>query len=309
MARLFCVGECMIEVAPAAEPGLAKVGYAGDTFNTAWYARRLLPPDMAVEYVSAVGDDAQSARMVAFMEGEGIGTGSVKRRAGMAPGLYMIALEDGERSFSYWREAAAARTLAREACLPGDVGEGDVIHVSGITLAILPGADRDRLLAELADARAGGATISFDPNIRPRLWNDPAEMRVAVTRAAKGADIVLPSHDDEREAFGDASPDATADRYAALGCRAVVVKDGGGDLLVAADGARRRLAVSPIERPVDTTAAGDSFAAGVLAARMTGGDDPLAGARLGAALARLVVMGRGALVPFDPRRLLSGERA
>ena len=297
--RLFCVGECMIEIAPADEPGLARVGYAGDTFNTAWYARRLLPPAVSVDYVSAVGDDAQSDRMLAFMAAEGVGTGLVKRRPGMAPGLYMIALDGGERSFSYWRASAAARTLSREPCLPADAGGGDAIHLSGITLAILPADDRGRLLAEIGGARARGALVAFDPNVRPRLWPDPDEMRTAISAAAAHADIVLPSHDDERAAFGDESPAATAARYGALGAALVIVKDGAGDVLVASSEGARTLSVDPIARPVDTTAAGDSFAAGVLAARLAGEVDPLAGARLGAALAARVVMGRGALVPFD----------
>ncbi len=297
MTRIVCVGECMVELAPTGEPGTFRMGFAGDTMNTAWYLRRRLPGSWTVDYLSAVGTDPISDRMVAFLAGEGLGTRHLARRADRTVGLYLIELADGERSFAYWRGESAARTLARdEAVLAAGLDGARLAYLSGITLAILPEADRARLLAALAAFRAAGGTVAFDPNLRPRLWPSGDAMCAAVMQAAGVADIVLPSYQDEAQAFGDADPAATLARYG--GAATVVVKDGAGPVLWRDGEAQGRHATAPVAAVVDTTAAGDSFNAGFLAARLTGADMGAAAAA-GAGLAARVIGGRGALVAVD----------
>lgn len=291
--RIVCVGECMVELAPAGQ-GLLRQGFAGDTFNAAWYLRRRLPGAATVEYLSAVGRDAISDAMLRFMADAGIGTGHVARIESATVGLYLISVQDGERSFSYWRGQSAARQMASD---PERLGAGlagaSLVVFSGITLAILTPAARATLLAALRQARAGGAILAFDPNMRARLWPDPATMRAAVSEAAGLADIVLPSFDEEQATFGDKDPEATIARYRGLGAGVVVVKNGSGPML-GWDGAFHRHQ-PPAITPVDTTAAGDSFNAGFLAARLAGA--PLAEAMAeGAALAGQVILQPGALV-------------
>ena len=144
---LLCIGECMVEMAPQ-EGGLFAMGFAGDTFNTAWYARRALPADWAVEYFTAVGRDDVSDRMLGFMAEGGVGTGHVQRRDDRTVGLYMISLRDGERSFSYWRSVSAARTLADDpAALDRALDGQRMAYFSGISIAILEPSARARLLA------------------------------------------------------------------------------------------------------------------------------------------------------------------
>ncbi|MBL3571535.1 sugar kinase, partial [Rhodovulum visakhapatnamense] len=263
----LAIGECMVELAPATD-GLFRMGFAGDTFNCAWYARRLLPADWSVGYATAVGSDAVSDDMLAFMAAEGVETGAIRRIEGRTVGLYMIALKDGERSFSYWRGQAAAKAMADDPDWLDKVFAGrDLLHVSGITLAILAPEARERLCAALARARAAGARVSFDTNVRPRLWADAAEMRAGLMLGASVADTVLPSFDEEQAAFGDASPEATVARYRAAGATTVVVKNGAAPILLSAEGTEAEIAPEPVARVVDSTAAGDSFAAGFLAAR------------------------------------------
>jgi 2-dehydro-3-deoxygluconokinase len=296
MPRVVSIGECMVEIGPADAPGLYRMGFAGDTFNTAWYLRRRLPAAWAVDYVSAVGTDAASAGMIGFMDDAGIGTAHVARLPDATVGLYLIELKDGERSFSYWRGQSAAKRLAEDDGRLRAALEGAALaYLSGITLAILPPADRTRLLAALDGYRTAGGRVAFDPNLRPRLWPSPAAMTGAVTEAARGADIVLPSFDDDAAAFGDPDPEACARRYAALGAGEVVVKNGAGRMAALAEGAWHAHDPVPAADVVDTTAAGDSFNAGYLAARLTGA--PVAEAlAAGSALAARVVGGRGALV-------------
>lgn len=296
MNSFVALGECMVEIAPAGD-GMCRQGFAGDTFNAAWYARRALPDGWAVDYATQVGSDAVSGDMLAFMQAQGIGTGAIRRRDDRTVGLYVISLKDGERSFSYWRGQSAARMLADDAAWLDTVLAGRrVIHFSGITLAILPPEGRMVLCGALARARAAGAMVSFDTNLRPRLWESADAMRAGLTLGASVADVVLPSFDEETGLFGDATPQATAARYAAGGARVVAVKDGGAPLtLWTADGAAT-LDPVPVAQVIDTTAAGDSFAGVFLAGLATG--RPLADAA-GAAMqvAARVIQARGALVP------------
>ncbi|MGD9477609.1 sugar kinase [Shinella sp. G-2] len=296
--RLLAIGECMVELMQA-EGGLMRKSFAGDTFNTAYYARQFLPADWSVEYLSAVGKDMISDEMLAFMEGHGIGTDHVARIDGRSPGLYMIHLKDGERSFSYWRSVSAAKLLARDGDrLRAAIEASDIIVFSGITLAILPAEDVETLLAELRRAKAAGKRVVFDPNIRPRLWDDADRMRAAITEGARAATLVMPSLDDEVTHFGDAGLDETVARYRALGVDGLVVKDGAeGATLVFAEN-RDHVPSARVEKIVDTTSAGDSFNGGFLA-RLATGASPTQAARFAADVAAAVIQHHGALVAKD----------
>ena len=296
MPRLLSIGEAMVELGQSDQPGLWRLGIAGDTLNTAWYLRRLLGADWQVDYLSRVGTGAFSQRMVDFLAAEGIGTDHVGRDPDREIGLYAISLTNGERSFAYWRDTSAARRLADDpAMLDAALDGAAVAYVSGITAAILPPEGRANLLAALARARAGGTRIVFDPNLRPRLWPDAAAMRQGISDAAAGADLVLPSFDDEAAHFGDPDPQATVARYLALGAGQVVVKNGGGPIRFGGhDGDGVVTDLEP-ETPVDSTAAGDSFNAGYLSASLSGAECAAAIAA-GHALSRRVIRHRGALV-------------
>jgi 2-dehydro-3-deoxygluconokinase len=295
MTRFVSVGECMVEMTPQSNSGEYAMSFAGDTLNTAWYVRQLCP-DWGVDYVTAVGRDPVSDKMVAFMSDAGIGTDHVRRIDDRTVGLYLISLDRGERHFHYWRSQAAARLLAQDgpALLKAFSG-GDVIYFSGITLAILEGAGRDKLLDAVARARTRGKTIVFDTNLRLPLWENPDQMRDWVTKAAALSHIVLPSHDDEAQYFGDKDGLATRDRYAALGPATVVVKNGPGLIHYLHHGEKGVVEPAIVSDLVDTTAAGDSFNAGFLATLLAG--LPVEDAINAASnVARRVIKGRGALV-------------
>ncbi len=293
MTRLLCIGECMLELAPAGAPDTYRAGFAGDTFNTAWYASRLGLEGLEVAYLTAVGTDAVSERLEKFTRAAGIVPEFVKR-PDRTLGLYMIELRDGERSFAYWRGQSAARMLADGLdVLPG-VGPGDIIYLSGITLAILPDDGRARLLALLDRERAKGLRVAFDPNLRPRLWQSPEAMRAAVMEGASRADIALPSFEDEAAWFGDADPEATAARYSGAGAGLVAVKDGPNPVLLRQGESILRVAPDRVEPVVDSTAAGDAFNAGFLVG-LEAGLSPEEAARQGCALSARVITQRGAL--------------
>ena len=320
MTWLVCLGECMIELQEVADPerpGLMRRSFGGDTLNTAVYLARCLEArgleegglegqgvsassGARVDYVTALGDDPFSAEMMAAWEAEGLGTGLVRRLEGRRPGLYMIRTDAaGDRAFSYWRTASAAREVIRAwgaEALAARLTGCDLFYFSGISLGILDAESRDRLLRLAAGVRAEGGRVAFDSNYRPAIWESPAAAREWSERAYRTISIALPSFEDEAGLHGDASPEATAERLRALGVEEVVLKRGPEACLLDYDGGRDWIAAEAISRPRDTTAAGDSFNAAYLVARVLG-QDPRAAARAGSRLAAKVVQAPGAIVP------------
>lgn len=291
--RFMAIGECMVELAPSGE-GQFAMGFAGDTFNTAWYLSQVAKDALRVSYMSAIGDDAVSAQMRNFVANAGVEP-ELTVIPGTSVGLYMISLKNGERSFSYWRSASAAKRLAEDLKAVAGLVEGDVAFFSGITLAILDEAGRANLLSALAQARTRGVTVAFDPNLRPRLWESTGDMCRWITLGADVSDMALPSFEDEQDFFQDADKAATVQRYRSSGVKTVIVKDGPGEVLIDAPGFTGTYVPQIIDTPVDTTAAGDSFNAGFMNAFMTGKDLQTAVAE-GSALSAKVICARGALV-------------
>lgn len=298
--RFVSVGECMIEMS-GGDGGQYRQGFAGDTLNTAWYAKALLGGGWSVDYVTALGDDLYSGQMREFLGKAGIGTGHIQTIKGKRPGLYLIHQQDGDRHFTYWRDQSAARQMAedREALEAGLAG-ADMVYFSGITMAILAPRARGRLLKAIIRARDAGARVAFDPNIRPALWSGPRAMQACLSAAASIADIVLPTHSDDKPIFGDESAEATAERYLAMGVSEVVVKDGAKPALVVTADERVIVPAAEGVNVVDATGAGDSFGGAYLSARLNG-KGLEESARAGHRTASIVVGHKGALI--DPKLL------
>ncbi|MER8371627.1 sugar kinase [Mesorhizobium sp. M1406] len=293
------IGECMLELSGQTGPNW-RMGFAGDTFNTLW-ALHALSTERPATYVSAFGDDPFSQGQIDFFAENGIGIGSSPVIAGARPGLYAITLTGAERSFTYWRGDAAARQLASNpAALSKSLENQALVYFSGITLAILDDAARATLLAAVAKARSAGSTVAFDPNYRPRLWRNREEAQAAVIEALAVTDIALPTFPDEQMLFGDATPQATAERLGQL-VDEVIVKNGEAPALIAQGETLCEVPAIHVADPIDTTGAGDSFNGGYLAARLAG-HDPLEAARRAHRVAAAVVQVRGALAPFDMLR-------
>ena len=292
MASVACSGECMIEM-PERPDGLFARGFGGDTLNTALYMARL---GVAVDYVTALGDDGWSDELIAAWRAEGIGTIHVARFAGALPGLYVIQTDErGERRFSYWRDNAPVRQLF--AGPPGEalvetLSRYDLLYLSGITLSLYDDAGRARLFEAAARCRGDGGQFAFDSNFRPRGWPDRAKANACYRQAFDAADILLASSEDLNLLFGASGveeflarkmPSERVLKSAGPSCRVI---GGGVDVAIAA----------PAVPAVDTTAAGDSFAAAYLAARLAGAslqDSVRAGHRL----AGTVVQYPGAIIP------------
>ena len=301
--RIAALGECMIELREGETSGALRQDFGGDTYNTAVYMARLLGGAGGVVYLTALGGDPLSDLMVRAFANEGLDVGGVRRIEGCLPGLYWIRTEadTGERSFLYWRGQSAARAM-----LAGDGGEAllagldafDLVYLSGITLAILPEADRERLLKRLEALKADGRRVAFDPNYRPMLWPDTEAAREAIGRATAVSTIVLPTFDDEAALFGDRTPEASLARLRGLGVAEIALKRGAEPGLIWAEGAMHTVVPIRVERPRDTTGAGDSFNAAYLTSRLNG-QDPAPAADAGNRLAARVVMYQGGVIPKE----------
>ncbi len=287
--RIGCIGEAMIELA-VDRPG-DQIGFSGDVFNTAVYLARGLGPGHEVAFLSVIGRDPMSDRMAAYIAAQGVGTGDLVRHPTRLPGVYAITTDAaGERSFTYWREASAARTLFADGF--GRLGGYDVLYLSGITLAILPPDVRAGLIAALA---AFPGRLAFDSNYRPRLWEDAATARAAMAAVWALRPIALPSLDDEMALFGDADEAAARARLFSYGLREGALKRGAlGPVALDPEAAAQVFA--PASCVVDTTAAGDSFNGAFLAAHLSGETEADAMAR-GHAQAVEVIGHPGAIIP------------
>ncbi|MBI5319107.1 sugar kinase [Bradyrhizobium sp.] len=294
MAKVACIGECMIELRQA-PGGLFLRGFGGDTLNTAVYLARL---GFATDYITALGDDTLSDEMIAGWQAEGVGTARVARLKGKLPGIYMIETDArGERKFFHWRENAAARQLMdlpETGAILQSLAGYDIVYLSAITLSIYDEAGRTRLFAALKDIRRRGVRVAFDTNFRARGWPDLETARRVYVQAFEAADIALASTEDLLPLYSGDSSDGLLARIASP---EAVLKLAEPASIVRFGGARHEVRAEPLTKPVvDTTAAGDSFAAAYLAARL-GGADPLAAAGAGHDLAGVVVCYPGAIIP------------
>ena len=269
--RVVCIGEVMLEFARGSD-GRFGFGCGGDTFNMAVYLARA---GIDVAYATALGNDRYSDGILALAKAEGVRSDAVLRVPGRMPGLYLIETDAAGERQSLLLARYLARARAVRAAGLGPRGRGharaQLVFFSGITLSLYSNNGLGRFLAVVEMARQQGVKIAFDGNFRPRGWKgDLSRARTVFMEALKRVDTALPTYDDEAVLWGDPSPEATVERLQAFGIGEIVVKNGPNGALVAAGGKREMVPVPEVVVPVDTTAAGDSFNAGYLAARLAG---------------------------------------
>lgn len=274
MPDIAVVGEVMLELAASTPdtPCTLNLAYAGDTYNTAITMARL---GTATSYVTRLGKDLYSSRILRRLGDENIDSRGVSFSPDRMPGLYMIHnREDGEREFAYWRSQSAAKELFSPdfdfSTVKQHLMQAPWLYFSGITLAILSEQGRANYIDFLQQYRQRGGKIAFDSNFRPALWASKSAAQAAVEAALTLSNIALLTLDDE-ELLWDKNLHDLADineHYKDFDIDELVFKRGAEDVLVVQRGEPSRFTVNKIAKPVDTTAAGDNFNAGYLAARL-----------------------------------------
>ncbi len=266
MNRVLAIGECMLQMREERKGKFAQ-GFGGDTLNTAVYLSRM---GISTSYFTALGDDPWSDAMLASWQKEGVDTSEVRQVFGRMPGLYFIQnLPGGERQFSYWRDRSPAREVfdQDDQHIAQYFLQHDWIYFTGVTLSLYSAPARALLFDYLQRANDAGAWIVFDTNFRAAGWPDKREADAAFRQAieiAKCVEKVLKM------------PDASA---------RIVWRNHD-----------EVAAPLPVKKVIDTTAAGDSFAAAYLAARIRN-KAPLVAAADGHLLANAVIQQPGAIIP------------
>jgi 2-dehydro-3-deoxygluconokinase len=288
------MGEPLFELSQPRGENVYKPGFGGDTSNCAIAAAR---QGASVGYVTAIGADQFGDAFMQLWKDEGVDTSGVKRSSVAHTGLYFITHGPEGHVFSYMRAGSAAGRMTADD-VPADlVRKAKVLHASGISQAISSSA-ADAVFAAMRMAREAGVTVSYDTNLRLRLW--PLDRARAVIHAAAGlTDILRPGIDDAKQLTGLGDPDKIVDYYLTLGPRIVALTLGEEGAIVATKDKREHLAARKVKL-VDATGAGDMFDGAFLAEYIRTGD-PFAAGRYANVAAALSTQGYGAVAPM-PRR-------
>ena len=293
---IVCLGEPLIEFnRPKEGDGRTWLqGFGGDSQNVAIAAAR---QGATTGYLTSVGQDWMGDAFLELWKAEGVDASRVTRHPSAPTGVSFVTHSAAGHKFDYLRKNSAASLMTPEALAADYIAGARFFHLSAIGQAISESA-RDTCTAAIAIARGAGVKISYDTNLRLRLWDlDLARRTIDATIAR--CDIALPSLDDSQQLTGLSAPDAIVDHYLALGAPLVALKMGSEGALLATAQTRWRLPAFRVEA-VDATGAGDTFD-GALLARLLAGDDMETAGRYANVAAALSTTGYGAVTPM-PRR-------
>jgi len=291
---VVALGEAMVEFnqTRAGEPQYQQ-GFGGDTSNAIIAAARA---GARTAYLTRLGADEFGHNLRALWAQEQVDIHAVSEDATAATGIYFVSHGPSGHAFSYLRAHSAASRMT-PAWLHGAptqcIAQAKWLHLSGISMAISSSAC-DTVLEAMALARSAGTQVSFDANLRLKLW--PLARAQACIRQAIGlCDVFLPSYDDMVTLTGLTDAQAIVDWCHAQGARQVVLKLGAeGAIVSAAVGAARSTVTGHRVTAVDATGAGDCFS-GNLLARLAAGDRLEAAAHYANVAAALTVQGFGAV--------------
>ena len=290
---ILALGEPMVEFNQTGGAGSRDYlqGFGGDTSNAAIAAAR---QGATVGYASALGADLYGRMLRDLWDREGVDHGFVREDASAYTAVYFVTHGPKGHEFSFFRSGSAASRMVPADIDAAAIASAGILHLSGISLAISNTAC-DACYAAIAAAKAAGTLVSFDTNLRLRLWTKE-RARAVMTDVIGLSDICLPSLDDIAAVTGIEEPDRLVDFCLARGARIVALKLGAEGALVADAKSRFRIAPKPC-RPVDATGAGDTFG-GAFLARLAKGDDIEAAGHYAATAAALSTEGYGAVEPI-----------
>ncbi|WP_394175268.1 sugar kinase [Thalassotalea litorea] len=307
MNKIVLMGECMIELLQNKLSGqIAGQSFAGDVYNSAVYLKRLFP-GIDTKLLTAIGTDSMSDAMLTTFASEDLNNQLVFRDNERLPGIYLVQTDDqGERSFLYWRESAAARQVMQFIEVPDtlQLDAGDVFFFTGISLAILDKSHREKFWDLVSGLKQQGVKIAFDLNYRARLWSTLEDAQQQFANAYAVSDILIPGVDDFEQMYptlcnaGTETVETIVAFFQEFDFSELIIKNGEKNVIVMTPDSRDEVDVTRVTNVVDTTSAGDSFNGAYLGARIAG-KSMLEATRLAATVAGEVIQHPGAIVPKD----------
>ena len=290
---IVCLGEPLIEFnRPKEGDGRTWLqGFGGDSQNVAIAAAR---QGASTGYLTSVGQDWMGDAFLDLWKSEGVDASKVTRHPTAPTGVSFVTHSAAGHKFDYLRKNSAASLMTPETLATDYIAGARVFHLSAIGQAISDSA-RATCDAAIDAARKAGVKVSYDTNLRLRLW-ELGVARAVIDATIARCDIALPSLDDSRELTGLKEPDAIAAYYLGLGVPLVALKMGAEGSLIATRGRMIRIAPHKVEA-VDATGAGDTFD-GAFLTRLLAGDDPETAARYANVAAALSTTGYGAVTPM-----------
>ncbi len=290
---IVCLGEPLIEFnRPKEGDGRTWLqGFGGDSQNVAIAAAR---QGASTGYLTSVGQDWMGDAFLDLWRSEGVDASRVTRHPTAPTGVSFVTHSPAGHKFDYLRKNSAA-SLMTPATLAADyIAGARVFHLSAIGQAISDSA-RETCDAAIDVARKAGVKVSYDTNLRLRLWELDVAREVVDATIAR-CDIALPSLDDSQQLTGLKEPEAIAAYYLGLGAPLVALKMGAEGSLIATRERKTRIAPHKVEA-VDATGAGDTFD-GAFLTRLLAGDDAETAARYANVAAALSTTGYGAVTPM-----------
>lgn len=269
-------------------------GFGGDTSNLVISAAR---QGARAGMLTQLGSDVFGDRFIHLWQEEKVNTDWVLRHPTAPTGVYFISHDSQGHHFTFYRKGSAASCITPEQVPEQAIAQSRLVHSSAITHAISDSAS-DALFTMISLARKHQTLVSFDTNLRLKLW-PLARARALIHETIRFVDFCLPSLDEARLLTGKEHADDIADFYLSCGAQNVVLKMGAQGAMFANADCRFQVAGHQVAT-VDATGAGDCFS-GAFLSRILAGDKPQQALRYANAAAALTTTGYGAVAPL-PRQ-------
>ena len=287
---VLCLGEALIEFnqIPDDTNNTYRSGFGGDTSNTAIAVAR---QETSSGFLSKVGNDPFGIKLLELWKREGVDCTYVLQHPEFPTGIYFVTHDENGHHFNYYRRGSAASQMTPEDVTADVFSQSKVLHLSAITQAISD-SSRETAFAAIHQARKSGVKISYDTNLRLKLWT-LNQARDVINHVVPMCDLLLPSLEDVTSLTGLLDPEAITDYYLELGAKLVVLKQGSLGVRVS-DGKDNQHIPGHTVKAIDATGAGDTFD-GAFLSEWLRSDDPFAAAEYANAAAALSTTNYGAV--------------
>lgn len=217
-----------------------------------------------VSYVTRLGEEPMGHYIENFLKKESIGTEYVTYDSVYKTGFQLKnRVKTGDPYAPYYRKGSAASHMSKREIDKINFKEVKLVHITGI-LPALSESSREAVFHFIERARENQVMVTFDPNLRPALWESTELMIQVINNIASKCDVILPGASEGLTLMGSEEPEKIADFYQKMGVKKIIIKLGPDGAYVREENESYSIPGFQVEKVVDTVGAGDGFAAGVI---------------------------------------------